>query len=138
MVEVVAFPLCPLIDRRTPSMCHIPLHLHRPSSLSAQLSLLRLLTPLFFILVLFFSPSPPSSSRLAPLLATIALSSQECQHPRDSTDHSLSEAHVCCLFIVFPVYLYIQDIPYSLFLIIPFPSSCLVVLAVPLFSASLQ
>lgn len=91
-----------------------------PSSLSVQLSLLRAFSPPYFSSLSSSSPRlPPSHSpRLAPLLATIAPSSPECQHPRDSTDQSLSEAHVCCLFIIFPahVYLYIQDIPYSLFL----------------------
>ena len=137
-VEVVAFPLCPLIDRRTPSTCHIPPHLHPPSSLSVQLSLLRafVFSPPYFS---SSSSSPPP----APLLATIAPSSHECQHPRDSADQSLSEARV--LFIHYfsgTLFIFISRIShfllFSLFLMIPFPSSCLVLLAIPLVSASLQ
>lgn len=77
-----------------------------PSSLSVQLSLLRAFSPPYFSSLSSSSPRlPPSHSPcLAPLLATIAPSSHECQHPRDSTDQSLSEAHVCCLFIIFPAH----------------------------------
>ena len=76
-------------------MFHIPPHLHLPFSLCPTVSpSTLLLTPLLFILV--FSPFSPRT-HLAPLLATIALSSHECQHPCDSMDQLVSEECVLCI-----------------------------------------
>lgn len=104
-VFVVAFPqhCCPLIDRGT---MHVP-HSSSPPSSFLSLSNHLSINPSFYSPSLH--PHPPllplcPSSHLVPFLATIALSSHECQHPCDSTDQLVSEAHVCCVFDQHSVY----------------------------------
>ena len=138
-VEVVAFPLCPLIDRRTPSTCHIPPHLHPPSSLSVQLSLLRafVFSPPYFS---SSSSSPPPRS--SPSNNSAVFSWVSASPWLRGSVALWSTCVVYSLFFRHIVYLYIQDIPYSLVLFIsddPFSlflpcfvgySSCLSVSAV--------
>lgn len=99
--DVVAFPLCrcPLISRGT---IHVSHSSSPPSPLLSPSNCLSI-NPSFHSLSLL--PHPPvllvfPSSNLAPLLATIALSCHECQHPCDPTNQSVSEARVCCVFNV--------------------------------------